>query len=959
MGSDDSSKFMIGVIVDSSGVQTGMENAVRAVQAGRDKMVQAMQSAVDSVGKLQNVLLGLGGALAGGFAFAGIITKTTEWADGVELLSKKLGISTEDASILNVALEHVGITAQAYAQGAQAIARALAMNSKAFQGLDIDVRNSDGTFKNSQEIMQEVIQKLGDMKAGTDRNVAAFEIMKRTHMDINALLRLTGETMDAAAKKAESLGLVMNEEGMARAIQYKLSMNDLKLTFDAVTIAIGSSLIPALTRMADSMMQLPRTIRDVYTAHEKLIDGVTAAILAFVAFEVAVKAWSAAMVIGDALATATFTLLGAMETAVAILTGGFWALSAAEMFAAGGWVVVGLAAIDLALRGVGKTFNDVADAVIILVNALGKLAYSFAVVFDLMRTDLRSAIADFKSAAAITVTQGTGKDWYSQAKNMFKTPDAPKIPKVGTGDEDAPTLPGHGGKSQTPYEQAKGQYDAAAAKAQYEAEQQGYEYMLSDKLKLYQQFLADVDKQTAEQADYDKGFYELSTQAYKQQLDLRRAQLQTQIAEGKIGTKEAHDNTITLLDEELAHTLKNSKDEQRVKQQIASENARYAQQQKQWTQQENDLLTQSANDAITITGQKYQAMYDQGLINNAQLIALQKRLEEQRYSVEMEGLRRSAEANGQNFDELLQKFQEFQNTKTSAEKKQLLDSLLANTKNKDDLLKLWKELEQFFQQHAINMGNISKRETDDINKNWKDLAQRISGSLDQAFQGIIKGTMKMRDAVNSIGDAILSHYTQIWAKSVTDYIFGQQQQVVATQTTEAAKTATVTASTATQTSVQLAGAAAGLAAMFTAIVTGFTALFAAMQSVVATLFAIPVIGPVLGVAAEVAIVGGMAKLAGLKMPSFDEGSMDIVRGGLAMIHPGEKIITAKSAAPFNDFLMNGALAGSGSGAPVINLNYNAAHYGRTDKDVKNEMRDNAKYMVQVLGKEWRQFNRKP
>jgi hypothetical protein len=53
-------------------------------------------------------------------------------------------------------------------------------------------------------------------------------------------------------------------------------------------------------------------------------------------------------------------------------------------------------------------------------------------------------------------------------------------------------------------------------------------------------------------------------------------------------------------------------------------------------------------------------------------------------------------------------------------------------------------------------------------------------------------------------------------------------------------------------------------------------------------------------------------------------------------------------------LTGGAKSGGGM---QVNLSYSAVHTGRTNADVKAEMKENAKYMVQVLESEHRKFNR--
>lgn len=274
----DEDKVKVGLEADASNLKTGMAEAastnkataqgmaadwtasaasIKTTVTGMTTDIKAnMTSVKESVMGIQSAIVGIGAVMAGGAIFSGIINKTIEWTGEVKNLHKALGITSEEASVLNVALTHAGISNEAYIQGARTIARQLAMNSKAFQGLDIDVRNTDGTFKNSQDIMMEVIQKLGDMKEGTDRNVAAAEIFKRSHIDVNELLKLNAAAFEQARQKAADLHLVVGPEGEAQARKYKESLNDLKLVGTSLSAEIGNKVIPVLTKLGTVLLDL-------------------------------------------------------------------------------------------------------------------------------------------------------------------------------------------------------------------------------------------------------------------------------------------------------------------------------------------------------------------------------------------------------------------------------------------------------------------------------------------------------------------------------------------------------------------------------------------------------------------------------------------------------------------------------------------------------------------------------
>lgn len=90
------------------------------------------------------------------------------------------------------------------------------------------------------------------------------------------------------------------------------------------------------------------------------------------------------------------------------------------------------------------------------------------------------------------------------------------------------------------------------------------------------------------------------------------------------------------------------------------------------------------------------------------------------------------------------------------------------------------------------------------------------------------------------------------------------------------------------------------------------------------------------------------------IPSFDVGSWRLPADMLAMVHKDEMIVPAKGGLADE---MRNMLESGGQNNSTINLNYSAAHYGRTNRDVQAEIKQNAKFLVKALGTEHRNFNR--
>jgi hypothetical protein len=140
------------------------------------------------------------------------------------------------------------------------------------------------------------------------------------------------------------------------------------------------------------------------------------------------------------------------------------------------------------------------------------------------------------------------------------------------------------------------------------------------------------------------------------------------------------------------------------------------------------------------------------------------------------------------------------------------------------------------------------------------------------------------------------------------------------------------------------GFLSGLDGIFTKAEQGFSSMF---QSLVSSF------GSILS-----SIGGGLLDILG-----FAEGSMEITRPGLAIVHSGETILPAASAGPFRAALTNpqvatptfGSLASGGAGGGDIHIHMNSPMVGsvvsRTPKDVMAEVNKNAHAIATRIGKE--------
>jgi hypothetical protein len=184
-----------------AGLVAGAREAAAVVQESTTQMREHGERLMKVFEGVQAGWVAILAVVAGGALFKEAIDSTVEWTTEVVSLSKRLGITTEDASGLAVALHHVGMSADEYGGLVQKLTRQMRTNEQAFDTLGIKTKDQNGQWRNSQAVMQTSIEKLAGMKEGTDRNVAAMALFGGRVGDLRLLLRLTGEMLKESKRE--------------------------------------------------------------------------------------------------------------------------------------------------------------------------------------------------------------------------------------------------------------------------------------------------------------------------------------------------------------------------------------------------------------------------------------------------------------------------------------------------------------------------------------------------------------------------------------------------------------------------------------------------------------------------------------------------------------------------------------------------------------------------------------
>lgn len=240
---------------DRAGIPV-LTNAVGNV--GRASM--GLGRAVAGVGK---TLLGL--TAAAGLSAAGMVAAAQKYADAAGAigdLSEVTGVSREriqelsyaatksgsSAEAIDAAFRKMTITIGAAAKGDKAL-------TEMFDGLNISLKNTNGTMKSSDELFDLFVNRISRIKNPALQAEAATRIFGKSSLELLPLLRSGAAGIDELATEARRLGVVMSDSAVRDGEAFGDVLDDLKFSMQGVFNVVGGQLIPVLSRLGQQLVE--------------------------------------------------------------------------------------------------------------------------------------------------------------------------------------------------------------------------------------------------------------------------------------------------------------------------------------------------------------------------------------------------------------------------------------------------------------------------------------------------------------------------------------------------------------------------------------------------------------------------------------------------------------------------------------------------------------------------------
>jgi hypothetical protein len=230
---------------------------------------KAVTATQRDVGKIQQTLSGLktglqavGGAiLTAGFLSAG--RTALDYAASLGEVSQQLGVTTRDLQLYRYIGTQVNLTEEEMDKGLQRLTRTIgeaAAGSKkqatAFRELGVAVQDANGRTKTAGEVIPRLATAIAQIESPTLRAKMAYDLFGKSGQQMLPLLEMGEKGIKEFAKRADELGLVMDDALITKADKASDRLAELNKQLEVKWASTVSENADAILTLANALSNL-------------------------------------------------------------------------------------------------------------------------------------------------------------------------------------------------------------------------------------------------------------------------------------------------------------------------------------------------------------------------------------------------------------------------------------------------------------------------------------------------------------------------------------------------------------------------------------------------------------------------------------------------------------------------------------------------------------------------------
>lgn len=250
---------------DVSGLKDALGSAASGVSAFSKAAAGAIGYLTPSINSVVN-------------AFGGQIKAAIDAADKTNKASQAAGQTTEEFSKLSYAAELSDISAESLGKSMSKLSKnmvsaasdAAGPAGQAFAALGVNVRNTDGTLKDSGVIIGQVAEKFAGYQDGAAKTALAIALFGKSGAEMIPLLNQGKSGLEEAGAEAEKFGLVLDKRTTAAAEAFNDNLKRMDKIKEGLVMTVTAKLLPSLEHFSEVLLEARQNSTFMSSAAEGL-----------------------------------------------------------------------------------------------------------------------------------------------------------------------------------------------------------------------------------------------------------------------------------------------------------------------------------------------------------------------------------------------------------------------------------------------------------------------------------------------------------------------------------------------------------------------------------------------------------------------------------------------------------------------------------------------------------------
>lgn len=256
-------KIILGA--DVSGLQKGLGAAASGVSAFGKTIAGAVGYLTPSINNVVNAL-------------GGQIKAAIDTADKTNKLAQSAGLTTEEFSKLKYASELSDVSTESLGKSMSKLSKNMASAAtdgagaagQAFSALGINVKNADGTLKDSSAVLGEIADKFAGYQDGAAKTAIAIALFGKSGAEMIPLLNQGKEGLQDAGEEAERFGLVLDKRTTSAAEAFNDNLKRMDKIKEGLVMTVTAKLLPAFEHFSEILLEARQNSTFMSSAAEGL-----------------------------------------------------------------------------------------------------------------------------------------------------------------------------------------------------------------------------------------------------------------------------------------------------------------------------------------------------------------------------------------------------------------------------------------------------------------------------------------------------------------------------------------------------------------------------------------------------------------------------------------------------------------------------------------------------------------